>query len=108
VLAFISLVIPSHCRFCFKRNAYCTLFVGRLSYETTEKKLRREFEQFGAVRNIRLVLDKDGKSRGYAFVEFSSEQDLQMAYRKSEGRKIDGRRIIVDVERGRYYYSRIF
>lgn len=87
--------------FLVHRNAYCTLFVGRLSYETTEKKLRREFEQFGAIRNIRLVQDQEGKSKGYAFIEFLNEQDLQTAYRKSEGRKIDGRRIVVDVERGR-------
>lgn len=82
-------------------NAYHTLFVARLAYETTEKKLRREFEQFGPIKNIQMVLDNDGKPRGYAFVEFEREEDMTNAYKRADGRKIDGKRIIVDVERGR-------
>jgi U1 small nuclear ribonucleoprotein len=78
-----------------------TLFVGRLSYETNEKKLRREFEQFGAIKRIVVVQDLDGKPRGYAFIEFEKEEDLMTAYKKSDGKKIDGRRVVVDVERGR-------
>ena len=88
------------CFFC-RRNAYLTLFVGRLSYETTEKKLRREFESYGTIRNIVVVDDQDGKPRGYAFIEFEKEEDLMNAFKKSDGKKIDGRRIVVDVERGR-------
>ena len=83
------------------RNAYLTLFVGRLSYDTNEKKLRREFEQYGAIKNIVLVQDMEGKPRGYAFIEFEQEEDLLSAYKKCDGKKIDGRRIVVDVERGR-------
>jgi U1 small nuclear ribonucleoprotein len=76
--------------------------VGRLSYETTEKKLRRDFEQFGVIKSIRLVVNNETeKSRGYAFIEFENEQDMTTAVRKSEGRKIDGKRILIDVERGR-------
>lgn len=82
-------------------NAYNTLFVGRLSYETTEKKLRREFEQFGNIISIRVVHDLDRKPRGYAFIEFESEQDMMNAYKRGDGRKIDGRRVVLDVERGR-------
>ncbi len=87
--------------FLLRRNAYLTLFVGRLSYETTEKKLRREFESYGTIRNIVVVDDLDGKPRGYAFIEFEKEEDLMTAFKKSDGKKIDGRRIVVDVERGR-------
>jgi len=82
-------------------NAYSTLFVARLSYDTSEKKLRREFEQYGPIRSVKLVLDNDGKPRGYAFVEFESEDDMTTAYKRADGKKIDGRRILVDVERGR-------
>lgn len=82
-------------------NAYSTLFIGRLSYETTEKKLRREVEAYGTIRNLRVVHDTEGKPRGYAFIEFENEADMTAAYRKLEGRKIDGRRIVCDVERGR-------
>lgn len=81
------------------------MFVGRLSYDTTEKKLRREFEQYGPIKMIRIVNDSNtGKSRGYAFIEFEKEEDLKIAYKKADGNKIDDRRIVVDVERGRYIF----
>ena len=56
---------PSHSTslYLFLRNAYHTLFVARISHDTTEKKLRREFEQYGPVRAVKMVNDKDGKSR---------------------------------------------
>lgn len=91
------------------RNAYHTLFIGRLSYETNEKKLRREFEQYGPIRAIKLVSDLDGKPRGYGFIEFEREEDMTAAYKDGNGKKVDGRRILLDVERGRsdnlHYYK---
>ena len=48
-----------------------------------------------------MVEDQDGKPRGYAFVEFEDEADMKVAYNKADGKKIEGRRIVVDVERGR-------
>lgn len=83
------------------KDAYKTLFVGRISYETTEKQLQQEFEVYGPIRNVRLVEDEDGKSRGYAFIEYERESDLKAAYKQADGKKIDGRRVVVDVERGR-------
>ena len=44
--------------------------MGRLSYETTEKRLHREMEQFGPIKQVKIVYDFAGKSRGYGFVEF--------------------------------------
>lgn len=82
-------------------NAFATVFVSRLSYDTNEKKLRREFELYGPIRSIRVVTDAEGKSRGYAFVEYDNEKDAETAVRKSEGKRIDGRKILCDVERGR-------
>ena len=82
-------------------NAYHTLFIGRLAYDTTDKKLRREMENYGAVKNVKMVVDLEGKPRGYAFVEFEREEDMTNAYRRADGKKIDGRRIVADVERGR-------
>ncbi|KAJ3331652.1 hypothetical protein HDU76_002610 [Blyttiomyces sp. JEL0837] len=85
-------------------DPYKTLFVGRLSYDTTEKQLKREFELYGPVVSVRIVKDKTKdpeKSRGYAFVEFERERDLTTAYKEADGVKLDGRRILVDVERGR-------
>ncbi|GKY97599.1 hypothetical protein MPSEU_000718300 [Mayamaea pseudoterrestris] len=81
-------------------NCYNTLFVGRLAYEVTERKLLREMESFGPVKDIRIVKDQDGKSRGYAVVEFELENDMKRAFRAADGMRIEGREIVVDVERG--------
>mmetsp|Transcript_28709 Transcript_28709/g.61606 ORF Transcript_28709/g.61606 Transcript_28709/m.61606 type:complete len:317 (-) Transcript_28709:405-1355(-) len=81
-------------------NCYNTLFVGRLAYEVTEGKLLREMEAFGPVKDIKLVSDKEGKSRGIGFVEYENEEDMKRAYRAADGMKIEGREIVVDVERG--------
>eukprot|EP01053_Blabericola_migrator_P001725 Blabericola_migrator_1__1724@NODE_1463_length_4505_cov_224_617846_g238_i2_p3_GENE_NODE_1463_length_4505_cov_224_617846_g238_i2NODE_1463_length_4505_cov_224_617846_g238_i2_p3_ORF_typecomplete_len253_score36_31RRM_1/PF00076_22/1_3e19U1snRNP70_N/PF12220_8/2e16RRM_5/PF13893_6/1_2e06RRM_7/PF16367_5/1_8e04RRM_7/PF16367_5/3_4e06RL/PF17797_1/3_1e05RRM_occluded/PF16842_5/0_14PHM7_cyt/PF14703_6/0_18RRM_2/PF04059_12/0_26Strep_SA_rep/PF06696_11/0_45Strep_SA_rep/PF06696_11/1_8e03_NODE_1463_length_4505_cov_22 len=78
-----------------------TLFVGRLSYETTEKKLLKTFEAYGQIRDIRLVTDKSSKPRGYAFIEFRSSDGLRAAYREANERNLDGRRIVVDIEKAR-------
>jgi U1 small nuclear ribonucleoprotein len=82
-------------------DPYKTLFVGRLAYETTERTLRRVFEEWGRVIDVKLIHDRDGRSRGYAFIEFESERDLKDAYKYGDGIKIDGRHVLVDVERGR-------
>lgn len=72
-----------------------------MSYDTTEKKLRREFETYGPIKSVRVVTDQEGQPRGYAFIEFERESDLKTAYKRADGKKIDGRRILVDVERAR-------
>lgn len=82
-------------------NCYNTLFVGRLAYEVTERKLLREMEAYGPVKDLKLVTDlATGKSRGYAFVEYEHEEDMKRAYRAADGMKLEGRSIVVDVERG--------
>merc|ERR1719223_1105439 len=82
-------------------DPFKTLFVARISYDTTEKKLKREFEVFGSIKKVRMIYDLKGKPRGYAFVEYEHERDLKNAYKQGDGKKIDGRRVMVDVERGR-------
>merc|ERR1719316_2603481 len=82
-------------------DPFKTLFTARISYDTTEKKLKREFEVFGSIKKVRMVYDQKGKPRGYAFIEFDHERDLKNAYKQGDGKKIDGRRVMVDVERGR-------
>lgn len=79
-----------------------TLFVGRMAYSTTEASLRREFDAFGPVRSLRLVRrTTDAAPRGYAFVEMHSSRDAAAAAKALDGRRVDGRRVVVDVERGR-------
>lgn len=79
-------------------NCYNTLFVGRLAYEVTERKLLREMEAFGSIKDIRII-KHDDKSR-YAFIEYEHEEDMKRAYRAADGMRIEGRDIVVDVERG--------
>lgn len=82
-------------------DAYKTLFVARLNFAVTEEDLTMEFEYYGPIVKVCIVKDKQGKSRGYGYVEFESSRDLKEAYKDADGRKIQGRRILVDVERGR-------
>ncbi|CAJ0649853.1 700_t:CDS:2 [Entrophospora sp. SA101] len=83
-------------------DPFKTLFVARMNYEITEKDLRREFEIYGPIENIRIIKNKlTGKPRGYAFIEFEREKDMKAAYKGADGVKLLGRRILVDVERGR-------
>lgn len=81
-------------------NCYNTLFVGRVAYEVTERKLLREMEAFGPVKDIKLVMDREGKSRGYGFVEYENEEDMKRAYRAADAMRIEGREVVADVERG--------
>ncbi|XP_034750072.1 U1 small nuclear ribonucleoprotein 70 kDa [Etheostoma cragini] len=83
-------------------DAFKTLFVARVNYDTTESKLRREFEVYGPIKRIYIVYNKrTAKPRGYAFIEYEHERDMHSAYKHADGKKIDGRRVLVDVERGR-------
>jgi len=97
-------------------NCYNTLFVGRLAYEVTERRLLRELEYFGPVKDLKLIVERDAvhkandetnikrnyktKSKGYAFVEYEHEEDMKRAYREADAMKIEGREVVVDVERG--------
>eukprot|EP01025_Chloroclados_australasicus_P011412 TRINITY_DN1493_c0_g2_i1.p1 TRINITY_DN1493_c0_g2~~TRINITY_DN1493_c0_g2_i1.p1 ORF type:complete len:478 (-),score=54.16 TRINITY_DN1493_c0_g2_i1:560-1876(-) len=83
------------------QDEYKTLFVARLAPAMTEKKLSKELSEFGPIRRVRIVKDKKGRSRGYAFIEFEHKSDLKVAYKMADGRKLENQRILVDVERGR-------
>uniref|UniRef100_A0A3B4A5G1 U1 small nuclear ribonucleoprotein 70 kDa n=1 Tax=Periophthalmus magnuspinnatus TaxID=409849 RepID=A0A3B4A5G1_9GOBI len=62
-------------------DAFKTLFVARVNYDTTESKLRREFEVYGPIKRIYIVYNKrTGKPRGYAFIEYEHERDMHCEY----------------------------
>ncbi|CEP16905.1 hypothetical protein [Parasitella parasitica] len=82
-------------------DPFNTLFVTHLSPELTESDLTSEFELYGQIKKVRLIRDKEGKSRCYAFIEFEREKDMRAAYKDADGIKMLGRRILVDVERAR-------
>jgi len=82
-------------------DAYKTLFVARVSFDVSEKKLRREFERFGPIKKITMIKDNEGQFRGYCFIQYESEKCMRDAYKRGDGTKLNGRRVLVDVERGR-------
>ena len=78
------------------------LYVGNLSFNTTENELQELFSQAGAVQEVTLMQDKfTGKSRGFAFVTMGAEQDAQNAIAKINGQTVDGRTLTVNEARPR-------
>ena len=78
------------------------LYVGNLSFNTTENELQELFAQAGAVQEVTLMQDKfTGKSRGFAFVTMSSEEEAQNAISKFNGQTIEGRPLTVNEARPR-------
>jgi RNA recognition motif-containing protein len=76
------------------------LFVGGLSWDTTEDSLRNLFSQIGMVASCTIVTDKfTGKSRGFGFVEMSNPEDSQKAIAELNGKQLDGRAIAVNEAR---------
>ena len=73
------------------------LYVGNLSYATTELELRELFGQVGPVADAKVVMDREtGRPRGFAFVEMSSSEDALKAIEQFNGRELDGRALNVN------------
>ena len=73
------------------------LYVGNLSYETNEDTLRTLFAEYGQIESVNLITDRyTGRSRGFAFVEMSTEQAAQEAMSGLNGKQVDDREIKVD------------
>jgi len=73
------------------------LFVGNLSYDTTEDTLRTLFAEFGQIESARLITDRyTGRSKGFAFVEMSTEQAAEEAIGELNSKQVDGREIKVE------------
>ena len=73
------------------------LFVGGLAWGTDESSLREAFEGFGAVREAKVITDREtGRSRGFGFVTFENEIDAKSALSGMDGQNLDGRNIRVN------------
>jgi cold-inducible RNA-binding protein len=73
------------------------LFVGGLSWGTSEAELRTAFEEFGEVTYAKVVTDRDtGRSRGFGFVEYNTRDEADTARQQMDGAFLDGRTIRVD------------
>lgn len=78
------------------------LYVGNLSYSVADEMLQRQFTEFGTVNSAKIMMDRDsGRSKGFAFVEMSTDAEAQAAIRGMNGRDIDGRALVVNEARPR-------
>jgi len=78
------------------------LFVGNLSFQTMENDLQDYFSQAGVVTSVNLMLDKmTGRSRGFAFVEYSTPEEAAKAVEQFHNKEFQGRVLTVNVARPR-------
>lgn len=76
------------------------LYVGGLSYDTSEAALKEAFAQAGTVESVAIIMDRmTGRSKGFGFVEMSSEEEAQKAIEMFNGKELDGRSVTVNEAR---------
>ncbi len=76
------------------------LYVGGLSYNSTEEGLADLFSKSGAVDSVKIITDRDtGRSKGFAFVEMASIEEASTAITDLNGKEFDGRRLLVNEAR---------
>jgi RNA recognition motif-containing protein len=76
------------------------IYVGNLSYDTTEDDLRDYFSQFGAISDIKLIIDfATGRSKGFGFISYASAQDCDSAVSAANGVELSGRKLKVNIAR---------
>jgi cold-inducible RNA-binding protein len=75
------------------------LFVGNLSFQTTEGDISTAFEQFGPLESVKIITDRDtGRSKGFAFVELNDDS-AEKAIAQMNGAQLDGRALTVNEAR---------
>ena len=73
------------------------LYVGNLSYNTTEEDLRELFASYGKIESLNIISDRDsGRPKGFGFVEMSTEEEARAAISGLDSREVDGRQIKVN------------
>ena len=73
------------------------LYVGNLSYNTSDSDLQRLFEEFGTVDSAQVISDREtGRSKGFGFVEMGSDQEAQAAISALNGKEVGGRALTVN------------
>jgi RNA recognition motif-containing protein len=78
------------------------LYVGNLSYSTSEADLQALFEKAGAVKSVSLITDRDtGRSKGFAFVEMATQADAQKAISMFNGSQLGDRSLTVNFAKPR-------
>lgn len=83
-------------------NPILNLYVGNLSFNTTENSLEAAFAAYGAVTSARIVMDRDtGRTRGFGFVEMDNQAEAQAAIAGLNGKELEGRTLVVNEARPR-------
>jgi RNA recognition motif-containing protein len=78
------------------------LYVGNLTFNTTNAELERLFAEFGTVERANVVTDREtGRSRGFGFVEMASSEAADAAINKLNGSNVDGRDLTVNIAKER-------
>ncbi len=76
------------------------LFVGNMSFQTTEDQLRSMFEPLGQITRLRIITDRDtGRARGFAFVEMPNDEEATKAIAALNGKEVGGRALNVNEAR---------
>jgi len=76
------------------------LFVGSLSYSVNDDQLQQAFAAVGTVVSAKVIIDREtGRSKGFGFVEMSTEEEAQKAVKELNGQEIEGRAIVVSEAR---------
>lgn len=78
------------------------LYVGNLSYDTTEDGLRAKFAEAGTVISVDMIKDRDtGRTKGFAFVTMNTQEEAENAIKMLNGKNLDNREIKVNIARPR-------
>lgn len=73
------------------------LFVGSISFDSSEESLKQKFEEVGPVVSAKIIFDRfSGRSKGFGFVEMENEEDATKAVEELNGSMLDGREIVVN------------
>ncbi len=73
------------------------IFVGNLSFQTTEDELRTAFERYGEVLSVKTITDREtGRARGFAFIEMANAEEADRAIAELNGGSLDGRTLTVN------------
>lgn len=76
------------------------IYVGNMSFDTDEEKLRETFTPFGTVESVNIIMNRDtGRSKGFGFVEMSTDEEAKAAISGLDGKEVDGRQLKVNEAR---------
>ena len=78
------------------------LYVGNLSYATSESALQTLFGQAGTVKSVQIIKDRDtGRSKGFGFIEMATQEEAEKAISMFNGKEVDGRALKINIARPR-------